>query len=550
MIASLSIENYALIDKLSADFSDGFTVITGETGAGKSILLDALGLVLGRRADLSSLMDKERKCVIEAQFAIETYGLQSFFADLDWDYEPHTIIRREILPSGKSRAFVNDTPIGLSDLQELATRLIDVHSQHQTGELTETGFQFEILDAVAGHSETLKEYKQTLTTYKKTLSELTDAEQQKRDAVKEEDYNSFLLQELLDARLQDGMQQTLEADFEKLNNVEAIRSQLERAFSLADDEQFGLLHLLKEFKATLQKVSGFSKEYESLHERIQSVSIEFDDILSELNASAESLSNDPEQLERISQQLQSVYNLQKKHQVSTVAELIEIQNQLDEKAVSMAGLDNRIQQLESQKRELQSQLEELSAKISKGRKNALPGLTAQLTELLTKLGMPHVRFDVTLSESTEFLVNGKDNIAFLFSANKGADFGTLKKVASGGERSRIMLAIKYVLALHSKLPTIIFDEIDTGVSGEMADAMGEIMKGMSRHMQVFAITHLPQIAAKGDSHFKVSKTVAGGRTTSTLRLLETDARVVEIAQMLSGSAVSDSAINHARALLN
>lgn len=550
MIDSLSIENYALIDKLSADFSDGFTVITGETGAGKSILLDALGLVLGRRADLSSLMDKERKCVIEAQFDIENYGLQSFFDESDWDYQPHTIIRREILPTGKSRAFVNDTPVVLADLQDLATRLIDVHSQHQTGELAETGFQFEMLDAVAGHSLLMKQYRQVLSDYKKTESELADAQLRKRNAVKDEDYNSFLLQELLDARLQDGMQQTLESDLEKLSNVETIRVQLEKAFALADDEQFGLTHLLKEIKAALQKISGFSAEYQTLHDRIQSLSIEFDDIMSELNASADSLQNDPGRLDQVSQQLQSIYNLQKKHQVSTVAELIEIQQQLDEKAVSMAGLDEQIGQLEQQKIQLQSELDKLALAISNGRKKALPGLTKQLTELLSKLGMPHVRFDITLSDSAEYLANGKDTIAFLFSANKGADFGPLKKIASGGERSRIMLAVKYVLALHSKLPTIIFDEIDTGVSGEMAHAMGEIMKGMSRHIQVFAITHLPQIAAKGDLHFKVSKVVSGGRTTSTLQQLDDEARVVEIAQMLSGSAVSDSAINHARALLN
>ncbi len=550
MITSLAIENFALIEKLSISFPGGFSIITGETGAGKSILLGALGLALGNRADLSSLKNKEEKCIIEAHFKISGYDLKSFFEANDLDYEDETIIRREILPSGKSRAFINDSPVNLQELQELGDYLIDIHSQHETRELSQANFQFAIIDAIAGNRGLLSEYAAMLKRYKKGKADLDQLESERRNAIKEQDYNTFLLEELLSAQLTPGQQQELESVHAKLNNVEFIRENFEKALSLANDERFGILQNLKEFRTTLQKIASLSGEYKSFSDRANSVFIEFDDVAGELYRSAENLSGDPGQLEIVNQKLQAIYNLQKKHQAVTVEELIAIRDELDNKVLSVSELESRIKVLEAEILGFETRLDEIAGEISTNRKNALPVLSGKLTAILEQLGMPNVRFQIEISDTGQYQSNGKDNLEFLFSANKGSDFGQLKKVASGGEMSRIMLAVKSVLAQYSKLPTIIFDEIDTGVSGEIANQMGEIMKDMSRSMQVFAITHLPQIAAKGQTHYKVFKTVSGQNTQSELKLLSADERVVEIAQMLSGSAVSDSAINHAKALLN
>lgn len=550
MITSLSVNNFALIEKLSIDFSDGFSIITGETGAGKSILLGALGLVLGKRADLTSLKNKTEKCVIEAHFHISDYRLQSFFEANDLDYENDTIIRREILPSGKSRAFINDTPVNLQELQDLGFYLIDIHSQHQTQELSEGNFQFEIIDAVASNQELISVYSNFLNSYKKDKSQLSILTERLKNLMKEQDYNTFLLEELLAANLKTGEQEALETSFEQLNNVELIKDNLDKSLAVAQDEQFGVLQNLKEIKAALQKVSGFSKEYSELSDRLNSVTIEMEDISEEIGKLSESLIHDPEQLEAVNQKLQLIYNLQKKHQVSTVEELLAIESSLDNKVLSATQLENDITKLERQITETTEQLDALAAEIHKSRESAIPVLTQKWVEILSLLGMPDARFDIKINESQNYHSNGKDEMEFLFSANKGSNFGLLKKVASGGEMSRIMLATKAILAQYSKLPTIIFDEIDTGVSGEIADKMGEIMKNMSGQMQVMAITHLPQIAAKGNAHFKVFKTIISDQTNTELKLLSKEERIVEIAQMLSGTAVSDSAINHAKALLN
>lgn len=550
MLTSLSIKNFALIEKLDIDFSENFSIITGETGAGKSILLGALGLVLGKRADLSSLKNKEEKCVIEAQFNIARYKLESFFEANDLDFEKETIIRREILPSGKSRAFVNDSPVNLQELQELGEFLIDIHSQHQTQELSEETFQFDIIDSMAGNSEEISEYKSLLKKYRNLKSNLTALQSKLQEASKEQDYNSFLLEELLAAKLKSGEQEELESVFEQLNNVELIKESLDRAVSIAEEEQFGVQHNLKEIRASLQKIASFSPDYNSLFERITSVSIELDDIVSELNQKAESLMSDPGQLELVNQKLQTIYNLQQKHQVKTVDELLLIQNDLDKKVISVDNLQQEIETAEKEITESASKLDVIAKAISEKRQKAIPVLTEKLIAILELLGMPNVRFKIEVSLSENYHANGKDDLQFLFAANKGSDFGLMKKTASGGEMSRIMLAVKSILAQYQKLPTIIFDEIDTGVSGEIAHKMGEIMKEMSKTMQVFAITHLPQIAAKGNTHFKVFKSVVGDQTQSELKLLSADERVIEIAQMLSGKDISDSAINHAKALLN
>jgi DNA repair protein RecN (Recombination protein N) len=550
MITSLSIVNFALIEKLDIDFSNGFSIITGETGAGKSILLGALGLVLGKRADLTSLKNKDEKCIVEANFSIGKYDLEFFFESNDLDYEQETIIRREILPSGKSRAFVNDSPVNLQQLQDLSFYLIDVHSQHQTLELSEEEYQFKIIDAIANNQEFLIEFQSGLKKYRAVKSTLESKKNEFSAVLKEKDYNEFLYQELEIANLKEGELEELEQQYQTLSNVEFIKENLDKLISISNEEEFGVLKNLKEFKAVLQKNVGFSTEYQSLFERTNSLLIEFDDIVKELNHESYLVFNDPEKLETINQKLQLIYSLQKKHNVLTVKELIQIQTDFEGKVVSVATLEEEIVKLEKTIKDLELQLDEVANKISKSRREAIPNLSEQLIAILNLLGMPNVRFKIDIIASETYHNNGKDSLQFLFSANKGTDFGLLKKVASGGEMSRIMLAVKSILSQYSKLPTIIFDEIDTGVSGEIANKMGEIMRHMSKTMQVFAITHLPQIAAKGANHYKVFKTVLGENTVSELKILNKDERIIEIAEMLSGKDISDSAVNHAKALLN
>lgn len=550
MITSLSIKNYALIEKLAIDFSKGFSIITGETGAGKSIILGAMGLVLGRRADLTSLKNKEEKCVIEAYFDISKYNLKSFFEANDLDYEDETIIRREILPSGKSRAFINDSPVNLQELQDLSLFLIDIHSQQQTQELSNEGVQFKIIDAIANDQQEIANYQTLLKSYKEDKSNLNLLLKKQAESIKEQEYNTFLLNELVAAQLKSGEQEQLEADFEKLNNVETIKEAVDKSLALANEEQIGALSTLKEIKIALQKIASFAPEYASLLERITSLVIELDDISDELTNCSEKLINDPEQLDLISQKLQLIFNLQKKHQVTTVDELLAIQMNLENTLFELGNLESDIATLTQSIQDKTSQLDALAFVIHEKRTKAVPVLSDKLISILATLGMPNVRFTIEIKAADNYYQNGKDEIQFLFSANKGTDFGLLKKVASGGEMSRIMLAVKAILAQYSKLPTLIFDEIDTGVSGEIAIRMGEIMKEMSQTMQIFAITHLPQIAAKGNAHFKVFKSTVGEDTQSELQLLNEEERVLEIAQMLSGAVVSDSALNHAKSLLN
>ncbi len=550
MLVKLSINNFALIEKLNIDFSDKLSIITGETGAGKSILLGALGLVLGKRADLTSLKNKEEKCVIEADFEISKYNLQDLFTEIDVDYADNTILRREILPTGKSRAFVNDSPVNLQQLQDLSDYLLDIHSQQQTRELSDETYQFQIIDAIAGNQEVIINYQIKLKEYKKSKILLNQLLEDQSNAIKELDYNTFLLDELLAAKLITGQQQDLETSYEELNNVEFIKENLVKSLQIANNEQIGVKQNLKEVKNSLQKIAIFSENYSQYFERINSVLIEFDDVFSEIEQQSETLASDPEKLELLNQKLQNIYNLQKKHNVQSIEELLIIQNELDEKVVSVSDLEIRIKKGEQIILKFEEELNTFAKRINDKRNKAIPILSEKIIKILEQLGMPNSRFKIDLLPKEQFLINGKDEISFLFSANKGTDFGLLKKVASGGELSRIMLAVKAILALYSKLPTIIFDEIDTGVSGEIANKMGEIMKLMSREMQVFAITHLPQIAAKGNQHYKVFKYSQGNNTISELKLLNSDERIIEIAEMLSGKDISDSALNHAKALLN
>ena len=550
MITSLHIKNFALIEQLSIDFTNGFSTITGETGAGKSIILGALGLVLGKRADLTSLKNKEEKCVIEAQFDIKNYNLRSVFEENGFDYDATTIIRREISPTGKSRAFVNDTPVNLSELQNLSTHLLDIHSQHQTQELTDDSAQFQIIDAISNNFDLISNYQENLREYKKLSSTLKTKKTELQSVLNEQEYNSFLLDELLLANLKSGEQEDLEATFEKLNNVEFIKENASKAITICNDETIGVIANLKEIRNSIQKNANFSKEFNSLFERISSVVIEFDDINNELEQLAENVISDPESLELANQKLQQIYNLQKKHQVDSIDDLLVIQNQLDNKVVSVITLENEIQKITVEIENLQLKLDDFGNQIHQNRSNSIPILIQKLESILADLGMANARFDLQLSLKETYFANGKDELQLLFSANKGSDFGLLKKVASGGEMSRIMLAVKAILANYSKLPTLIFDEIDTGVSGEIANKMGDIMGQMSETMQVFAITHLPQIASKGKTHYKVFKTVINEGTISEIKQLNNDERVIEIAQMLSGSTISDSALVHAKELLN
>lgn len=550
MLTHLTIRNFALIEELSISFSNGFSIITGETGAGKSILLGALGLILGKRADLSSLKNKDEKCVIEGVFMISKYQLKLFFDENDLDYEEQTIIRREILPSGKSRAFINDSPVNLSELVLLGEMLIDIHSQHQTSELAEENFQFAIIDAIADNRILLDNYTLKLKEYRKLKSSLEELEKSLSNALKEQDYNSFLYNELVEAKLIENEQVELESDFEKLTHAELIKEQFEKSISLAESDQFGLLVHLKEVKTAIQKISAFSNEYAELFNRIDSLIIELKDIVAEMNQMAEAVVHNPIQLENIQQKLQIIYSLQKKHQVTSVEELLQIQNELQNKVVSVTSLENQKNSFINALEACTLELNELALKIHQNRLNSIPLLNDLLVKVLVQLGMPNVQFDLKIMATNVFYSNGKDTIQFLISTNRGSDFGLLKKVASGGEMSRIMLAVKSILANYTNLPTLILDEIDTGVSGEIADKMGEIMKEMSGKMQLFAITHLPQIAAKGDMHYKVYKSDNELNTKTEIKILSNEERVLEIAQMLSGSSVSESAINHAKALLN
>ncbi len=550
MLTALSIKNYALIDNLQIDFNNGFSIITGETGAGKSILLGGLSLILGKRADLSSLKDTSEKCIIEAVFNISNYNLKTLFKEQDFDFEEQTIIRREILPSGKSRAFVNDSPVNLSSLQLLGERLIDIHSQHQTLELTSNEFQFQVIDALAKNEATLNEYKEAFKGYKRLKKELDQLIASKAEAIKEHDYNVFLLNELVEAQLVDGELEQLEEEYETLNNIEGIKEKLGDAYQLLSDDEIGVLSSLTTLKNAFQKLSGFSSKYEDLFSRANSSLIEMDDLFGEVNNLQEELDADPQRLEVVDAKLKILHNLMQKHAAADVAELISIKNELEEKVSVTENLDGNIQKKEAEIETKANELNVIAAELHKKRTEVIPSLKKQLETILASLGMPNAQFKIEAVLGKTFLANGKDELSFLFSANKGGHFNELKKAASGGELSRIMLAIKSVLAKYIQLPTIMFDEIDTGVSGEISNKMGDIMLEMSKTMQVFSITHLPQIAAKGHSHFKVFKEDVNEVTQTNLIKLDHDERIVEIAQMLGGKEMSSSAIAHAKELLN
>lgn len=550
MLNSLSIQNYALIDHLNVSFTSGFTIITGETGAGKSILLGGLGLVLGNRADLNSLRDETNKCIIEAVFQLEKYALKSFFEENDLDYETKTIVRREILPSGKSRAFINDSPVTLDVLSQLGDRLIDIHSQHQTLQLADNDFQLKLIDALADNKPLLLVYTDQLLSYQKIERALKQLLAFQQNASKEYDYNSHLLKELEVAPLKEGIIEELEELYEQLSNVETIVDQLSKGHQLLNDDQVGIITLMTELKLASGKLATYGSQFATLNERIISTLIEIDDISSEFDVLQEKAEANPTLLEEVSGKLQLLYNLQKKHSASNIAELIAIRESLSEKVSATENVDLDIKKATQELASKEKELDATALKVREKRAKIIPDLQKQLGESLSQLGMPSATFKIEIQASKSFNANGKDDLVFLFAANKGSNYGDLKKVASGGELSRIMLTIKAILARYEQLPTMMFDEIDTGVSGEISNKMGDIMQAMSKTMQVFSITHLPQVAAKGASHFKVFKEEEGMVTNTKMKKLTSEERVIELAEMLSGKNISASALAHAKQLLN
>jgi len=550
LLTKLFINNYALIDSLTIDFKKDLSIITGETGAGKSILLGALGLVLGNRADLSVLKNSASKCIIEAEFDIQNYGLQKYFRNTDLDFEAQTIIRREILPSGKSRVFINDTPANLKVLQGLGTSLIDIHSQHQTMKLSDADFQCMVVDALASNKKNLSSYEKGLKLHKKCKKELQQLLDNQKELSDKFEYNNHLFLELEEANLKAGEQEEIEANLAILNNSEDIKLNLSEAIAIASTEDVGLQSSTHNLWTNLQKIASFGTAYDDLSKRIESIVIELKDIVSELETLDETVQYDPQEIERLNDRLQMIYDLQKKHQVDSVAGLIEKHNELSEIVAVSGNITESIDTKKIELSDIESNLNQLADKIHDNRKIAIPKLTKQLDKVLRVLGMENAQFNIVLEKTAQFTYNGKDELEWLLSANKGGNFGALKKVASGGELSRIMLAVKVILSKYTKLPTIIFDEIDTGVSGDIANKMGEIMQFMSTNMQVMSITHLPQIAAKGNQHYKVYKEVKNNSTLTHLKELTTEERIDEIAEMLEGKNASDTAVKHAKQLLN
>ncbi|TSE09516.1 DNA repair protein RecN [Aquimarina algiphila] len=549
MLKGLSIKNFALIEQLQVSFDSGLITITGETGAGKSLLLGALGLLLGKRADLNSVKDSSQKCVIEGVFSVAKYNLKSFFEKEELDYEDETIIRREILPSGKSRAFINDTPVTLQSLASLGVRLIDIHSQHQTLEVTTNDFQFEVLDALSGADREIESYKRGLKLLKEKEKEVHTLIASQEEFTKEYEYNAFLLKELKEAKLKPDELEELETQYERLNNIEEIQERLSGSIAIVSSEEVGVSDQLNTIKANLSKIESYSGSLKELSGRIDSVYIELEDIYASLRDEFDKLEADPQQLQAASERLQLLHNLQIKHNASGINELISLTEVLQEKVAKTESLTEDIEKIKEEILVVQAQLDKVAEKIHEKRNKALPKLIKELEDILKALGMSNATFQASLELQDKYLTNGKELLTFLFSANKGGAFGELKKVASGGELSRIMIAIKSILSRYAQLPTIIFDEIDTGVSGEIAHKMADLMMNMSKNLQVFSITHLPQIAAKGQSHYKVYKEDLNNSTITQLKLLSKEERIREIAEMIGGKDISDSALTHAKALI-
>lgn len=550
MLTHLYISNFALIDQLEVSFSEGLTCITGETGAGKSILLGGLSLVLGKRADLTSLLDPEKKCVVEATFSIERYGLQSLFEALDLDYDSITVVRRELLPQGKSRAFVNDTPVNLNVLEEIAAALIDIHSQHDNLQLGEGDFQFYLLDALAGNQELVINYQSTLSKYKKTLNEKDRLLLLQKQSQEEYNLNQFLFNELQEANLVAGKEEELERKRTLLNSVEYLGITLSEIIQLIEQEEVGIMDQLYRLRQLIYGLSQKSDHFDSLSQQTQNSVVEIEDLLEASKHHLDQLEADPETLKHLDEQWDQLHSLFLKHHVNSTLELLKIKDNLEKELEQSLNLEQQYDKVNNEINSLLSSLLSITEKLKSNRNKVIPILEKEIKKYLDQMGMKEAQFKIEMKSTSSFLPFGSDELTFLFNANLGGEFKPLKKVASGGELSRIMLAIKSILSQYKKLPTLIFDEIDTGVSGQISDRVAEVMSALSKNLQVFTITHLPQVAAKGKHHLKVEKTTLEGKTFTRLRPLNFEERIHEIAIMLSGNQVTPTAVAHAKQLMN
>ena len=551
MIKKLSVSNYTLIDELHIDFSAGFSVITGETGAGKSIILGALSLILGQRADLKSLRRSGEKAVIEGVFDIASYHLRDFFDENELDYdEGECILRREILPSGKSRAFINDTPVSLAQLKTLGEQLIDIHSQHQNMLLADSRFQLRVVDTMAGDAALLADYREHFRRWRERLQAYTRLQEENRSGREEEDYLRYQLAQLDEAHLQEGEQEELEAELQTLQHAEEIKNELAVLQEFLHAEETGVVSLLN---ATLSRMRALSRLYPEVDEwagRLESDYIDLKDIASTVDRSQENLNMDPERLAWVENRLDTYYSLQQKHRLASAAELLALRDSFAERLTRIENYDEELAALKHEVDEAESQVRNLAEQLTRVRRQSAANISSTLTERVKPLGMPHLQFEIEVSTRPQFDETGGDAIRFLFSANKNQPLQPVSEVASGGEISRLMLSLKALVAHAMALPTIVFDEVDTAVSGEIADKMARIMREMSRCMQVISITHLPQVAAWGQTHYRVYKSDTATATATHLVRLTDSERVEEIARMLSGSSLTAAALDNARELLN
>lgn len=549
MLKNILIRNYALIDELEIDLAKGLTIITGETGAGKSILLGALGLLMGDRADVTALYDPSKKCLVEGTFNLKDYDLKDFFLVHDLEYDVEIIIRREVNPEGKSRAFINDSPVTISVLKLISSRLIDVHAQHETLHLNEAAFQLHALDAVAETSELVAAYKLKFKLFKKKSEQLQSLKEQELKDKKELDYFNFQFNELDTAQLIPGQQAVLEAELETIENAEFIKGGLSNAYFVLAGADKSLIDALTEVKNTLAQLAKFNPTIATLSDRVQSSHIELKDIASELEALEGNIVHDPKKADIVQEKLDVIYRLQQKHNVKTIDELIILKTDLEQKITAIGSLEEQIKKLAMELEAVQKHLADLAGKLTKKRAAAAPQFSKSVKETLTQLGMANAELNISMEQLKEYKETGLDKVTFLFSANKGSDAQPLSKVASGGELSRFMLSLKSLLAKHTALPTIIFDEIDAGISGDIAAKTGSILEKMAATMQVITITHLPQVACKGKTHLFVYKQEQGKRTVTRIKQLNKDERVEEIAKMLSAGKVGDAALRNAKELL-
>lgn len=549
MLLKLFVQNYALIKGLDVELDNGLTIITGETGAGKSILLGALSLILGSRADISVLLDKHEKCIVEGTFKIDEYDLEEFFALNDLDYEPVTIFRREINPAGKSRAFINDTPVTINLLKELGDRLIDIHSQHQTLMLSDNLFQLNVVDSFAGTVKLRNEYRTIYNHYRKLKKEYNEVRERTEKNKADLEYYRFQLDQLEEAKLRTGEQEELEREQEMLGHTEEIKLALMNSSLLFSSEDVSILSMLKEVRNNIDKINSFLPDGERLFSRADSSYIELSDLAGEIEKLASRIDADPQRLSQVNERLDFLYSLIQKHRVKDLNELITKKEEIENIIKSIITSDERQEELEVLLQKQVLSLNALSLELSKRREAVLADIELRITDLLKQLGMPNARFRISLTQSKEFSPTGVDNADFLFSANKQVDPENLARIASGGELSRVMLSLKSLLTKSISLPTIIFDEIDAGVSGEVADKVGQILSGMGKYMQVVNITHLPQVASRGTRHYHVYKDEAGDSTITRVKLLSADERILEVARLLSGSQITETAMKNARELI-